>query len=399
MSNDFDVVVVGGRVAGASTAMLLARAGARVALLDRASYGTDTVSTHGLMRGGVLQLVRWGLLDDMVAAGTPPIHRTLFTYADGGADRIAIRASGGVDALYAPRRLVLDRLLVDAAVAAGAEVMHETSVTALLRDDNGRVGGVVATDRWGRTFELRGTITVGADGFRSTVADEAGAAYLRRGRAASAVLYRYYADIGTSDYEWAWAVGGGAGFTPTNDGLTCVFVSATPARMRAQRHHGGERAFVALLAETAPDLAGRVRSATPDGRLHGWPGLPGFVRQSWGPGWALVGDAGYFKDPITMHGITDALRDAELLADALLEALGGEVTETAPLARYQATRDRISSDLYDVTESIASYDWDLDEVRTLLRSVSSATNDEVELLQSLPDRRGTPLAAAARVRS
>ncbi len=139
MSTDYDVVVVGGRVAGASTAMLLARAGARVALLDRSSYGSDTVSTHGLMRAGVLQLSRWGLLDEVAAAGTPPIRQTLFHYADGGSDQVTIRASAGVDALYAPRRLVLDRILVDAAAAAGADVAHQTTVTALLRDDDGRV--------------------------------------------------------------------------------------------------------------------------------------------------------------------------------------------------------------------------------------------------------------------
>jgi flavin-dependent dehydrogenase len=386
MSTPYDVVVVGGRVAGASTAMLLARAGARVALLDRSSYGSDTVSTHGLMRGGALQLSRWGLLDEVAAAGTPPIRQTLFEYADGGSDRVTIRASAGVDALYAPRRLVLDRILVDAAAAAGADVAHQTTMTALLRDDDGRVRGVRARDRRGRTSELRGAITVGADGIRSTVAAQAGAPFLRRGRAASAVLYRYYADVRATDYETAWAVGGGAGFTPTNDGLTCVFVASTPARLRALRRDGAERAFDRLLAETAPHLAGRVRSATPVGRLHGWAGVPGFVRRPWGPGWALVGDAGYFKDPITMHGITDAMRDAELLADAILEGPGGGPTEAIALAGYQDTRDRLSSSLYDVTESVASYDWDLDQVRTLLRGVSSAMRDEVDHLESLPDR-------------
>ena len=100
MSTAYDVVVVGGRVAGASTAMLLARAGARVALVDRAAYGSDTLSTHGLMRAGVLQLSRWGLLDDVVAAGTPPIRRTLFHYTDG-------RVGTGVDpAECRSRRLV-----------------------------------------------------------------------------------------------------------------------------------------------------------------------------------------------------------------------------------------------------------------------------------------------------
>jgi flavin-dependent dehydrogenase len=191
MSSTYDVVVVGGRVAGASTALLLARAGARVAMLDRAAYGTDTLSTHGLMRAGVLQLSRWGLLDEVVAAGTPPIKRTMFHYADGESVQVSIRPSAGVDALYAPRRHLLDRILVDAAAEAGAHVRHETTVRALLRDDDGRVTGVRVLDRSGMTADLRAAITVGADGIRSTVADQAGAPFVRQGLSRSAVLYRY----------------------------------------------------------------------------------------------------------------------------------------------------------------------------------------------------------------
>src|SRR5215204_3519632 len=138
MSNDYDVIVVGGRVAGASTAMLLARAGARVALVERSRHGSDTVSTHGLMRAGVMQLTRWGLLGMVVDAGTPAIRRTDFHYADGESVQVSIRPGAGVDALYAPRRHVLDRILVDAAAAAGVAVRHDTTVTDLLVDSSGR---------------------------------------------------------------------------------------------------------------------------------------------------------------------------------------------------------------------------------------------------------------------
>jgi flavin-dependent dehydrogenase len=276
---------------------------------------------------------------------------------------------------------------VDAAVEAGAEVWHETTVTALLRDDSGRVRGVHAQDRSGMTVDLRAAMTVGADGVRSTVADQAGAPFVRRGRSCSAVLYRYFADTRAMGYEWAYGVGGGAGFLPTNEGLTCVFVGAMPSRLRALRREGTVHAFAAMLADIAPGLADRVASAEPAGRIHGWAGIPGFVRRSWGPGWALVGDAGYFKDPITTHGMTDALRDAELLADEILKTQTGVVPEAVALARYQATRDRLSSRLYEATEAVASYTWNLAQVRVLLRQVSSAMSDEVDHLQSLPDRR------------
>ncbi|MFL6081136.1 MAG: NAD(P)/FAD-dependent oxidoreductase [Ornithinibacter sp.] len=386
MNAGYDVVVVGARVAGASTAMLLARAGARVALVDRAGYGSDTVSTHGLVRAGVLQLSRWGLLGELVATGVPPIRHSHFHYADGESDRVSVRAGAGVDALYAPRRTVLDRLLVDAAAAAGVDVLHGMSVTRLLHDRGGRVGGVRARSRAGRPVDLRARITVGADGIRSTVARQAGASVLRQGRSRGAFLYRYYADARPDGYELAWGVGAAAGFTPTNDGLTCVFVGAPPARLRALRREGTERAFTTLLEGVAPRLTDRVRSAAPVGPMRGWAGEPGVVRRSWGPGWALVGDAGYVKDPISMHGMSDALRDAELLADEVLEALSGAVPEAVALARYQGLRDQLSWSLFDATEALASYEWDLDQVRVVLRQVSAAMSEEVDHLQARPLR-------------
>ena len=394
MSEQFDVVVVGGRVAGAATALLLARAGVRVAVVDRAAYGSDALSTHGFMRAGILQLTRWGLLDDLVAAGTPPIRHTTFHYADGESVDVSIRPGAGVDALYAPRRYLLDRILVDAAAQAGTDVRHDTTVTTLVRDAHGRVNGVRTLDRAGRTAELHAAVTVGADGVRSTVAHAVRAPMTRRGRFGSAILYRHYAGLPATGYEWAYGPGAGAGLLPTNDGLTCVFVGASPQRMRVLRRDGGtEHAFRTLLATAGAPLAQRVTSATPAGRLHGWAAQPGYLRRSWGPGWALVGDAGYFKDPISTHGMTDALRDAELLADQILEATGGLTPQSIALARYQAARDQLSSRLFEDTEAVAAYDWDLVRVRSLLRSLSAAMSDELDYLRMLPDRSPSAITA------
>ena len=223
---------------------------------------------------------------------------------------------------------------------------------------------------------------MGADGIRSTVADHTRARVRRRGRAAGAVLYRYYASLDTGGYEWAYGHGAAAGLIPTNNELTCVFVGTSQQRMRTLRQSGTEAAFQALLGQSFAELPERVAAAVPAGRLHGWAGLPGYVRQCWGPGWALVGDAGYFKDPITSHGITDALRDAELLVDALVDSMSGLLPATESLWRYQDTRDRLSSRLFAATEAVAAYDWDSDTVRHLVREVSAAMGDEVELLQS-----------------
>ncbi len=383
--NGYDVVVVGSRVAGASTALLLARAGVRVALVERGRPGTDTVSTHTLMRAGVLQLSRWGLLDAVVASGAPPVRRTLFHYAGQDTVEVAIRPGPGVTALYAPRRHVLDAILTEAAAAAGADVLHHTAVTGLVRDDTGRVTGVRVRRRGGPEQELRARVTVGADGLRSQVAASVGAKVERSGRHASAALYRYLDGLPTAGYEWAYGDRATAGLIATH-GRTCVFVSCPPERMRRLRGLGTERAFGRLLAAAAPELVDRVAAGSPAGPAHGWAGARGHVRRSWGPGWALVGDAGYFKDPATAHGMTDALRDAELLADELLLALGGGAPEAVALARYQATRDRLSLRLFEVTDEVASFAWDGEGIRSLLRRLNSAMSDEVDHLQSRPVR-------------
>jgi 2-polyprenyl-6-methoxyphenol hydroxylase-like FAD-dependent oxidoreductase len=384
--NSYDVVVVGGRVAGASTAMLLARAGARVAVVERGTPDRDTVSTHALMRAGVLQLTRWGVLDRVIAAGTPPIRHSEFGYPDGERVPVSIRNGHGVEALYAPRRTVLDRILLDRAEESGVDVYLRTDVVGLTRNADGRVTGAAIRGPSGDT-ELRADLVVGADGLRSTVASEVGAPTLHRGRNASAVLYRYVRGLDVTGYEWLYADRAAAGYIPTNDEATCVFVSTTPDRMRGLRRAGREAAYNTLLTETAPDLGELVRSATDRSRMRGWRGAVGHVRQPWGPGWALVGDAGYYKDPITAHGITDALRDADLLAHAVIQTTTGGAHARRAMAEYQQTRDRLSRSLWEATDEVAGYAWDAARARTVLRAVSASMSDEVDHLSRLPDRR------------
>ena len=378
----YDVAVVGGRVGGASTALLLARAGARVAVLDRGSVDRDTVSTHALMRAGVLQLSRWGVLDRVVEAGTPPVRHAVFGYPDGEQVRVSIRPSHGVEALYAPRRTVLDPLLLELAEDAGAEVLRRTDVVGLTRAPDGRVTGVVTRTPAGDDV-LPADLVVGADGLRSTVAREAGATTVRRGRSSGAVLYRYVRGLDADGYQWLYGDGAAAGLIPTNDDAACVFASTTPARMSELRRLGSEDAYRTLLEQASPGFAEYVATATDRSRLRGWRGAAGHVRHSWGPGWALVGDAGYFKDPITAHGITDALRDAELLAGAVLASTGGGPQALWAMAAYQETRDRLSRALWDATEEVAGYAWDAARARTLMRAVSGSMSAEVDHLSGL----------------
>jgi 2-polyprenyl-6-methoxyphenol hydroxylase-like FAD-dependent oxidoreductase len=381
---DYDVVVVGARVAGAATAMLLARQGRRVLLVDRGRYGTDTVSTHALMRAGVLQLQRWGLLDRIQAAGTPPVQRTVFHYESGDV-RVTLKPTAGVDALYAPRRTLLDAVLVDAAVEAGVDVRFGVRVTGLLRED-GHVCGVVATDGQ-RELVVPAPLTVGADGIRSVVAAAAGARTERTGSSAAGVLYGYVADLDTEGYEWFYGGHTAAGFIPTNDGQVCVFVGAPADRIRAMTGNASQR-YAELLGAVSSAAAARVQAARRVGRLRGFPGMAGYLRQAAGRGWALVGDAGYYKDPLSTHGISDALRDAELLARDATSARGAD--SSAALHVYQRERDRLAVPMLDISDRIASYRWDEISLRRELLALNSAMGNQVEALVALDEAKDVP---------
>jgi len=371
----YDVIVVGARCAGAALAMLLARGGRNVLVVDRARPGSDTLSTHALMRGGVLQLHRWGLLERIVAAGTPPVHTVVFDYPDERLS-IAIKPSPGVDALYAPRRTVLDTAIAGGAREAGAEVRFGATVTDLIRDGS-VVTGVVGRDDAGR-FCARSDLVVGADGIGSTVARLVGAPSTRAGSSANAVVYGYWEGVDVAGYEWFYRPGFATGLIPTNDGRTLTFVAMPPERFDAAATGNLERALRATLTKSAPELLDRIDGGERVERLRGFKGAAGFMRRSWGPGWALVGDAAYFKDPITTHGITDALRDAELLARAILDC-----ADATSFARYESERDRISHALFDVTDKIASRNWTVPEVKSLLRAMNESMTDEIALLESL----------------
>lgn len=367
-----DVIIVGGRVAGAATALLLARAGHDVLVLERDRRGTDTLSTHALMRAGVLQLRRWGLLDEVVAAGTPPQERVVFHY---GPERVDVDLSS---ALYAPRRTVLDAILVAAAEVAGAEFRFGVDVRGL-RWDGERVCGVV-TRRGRATHDvLDADVVIGADGRRSVVARDVAPAVTRTGSAATGVLYGYWSGVETAGYEWAFTPGAMAGLIPTNDGQVCVYAGTDRQRFVDELRHDLDGAIERVVKETSSSISDRIAAGTRTERVRGFAGVRGWMRRPWGPGWALVGDAGYFKDPATAHGISDALRDAELLARSLHPVLGGVVGWDG-LARYESERDRVSTDLFAITDRIAGLDWDLPGVRALHVAMSAAMEAECDLV-------------------
>ncbi|MEM8629737.1 MAG: NAD(P)/FAD-dependent oxidoreductase [Pseudomonadota bacterium] len=383
----YDMVVVGARAAGASTAMLAARQGARVLLVDRDAHGTDTLSTHALMRGAVMQLDRWGVLEKIIAAGTPAITRTVFHYGD-EAVPVDIRPSGGTGALYAPRRTVLDSALVAAAKKAGATVRFGLSFQDATVDPNGRVRGATLRDASGEVSRVSCDLLIGADGRRSSVARALNAAEIASAPHATAAIYAHATGLPNQGYRWHYRKGVTGGAIPTNDGAHCVFASVTPVEMAHLRKELTPDAILAeLVKRLEPALGLDLASAPCRSRPRLFRGAPGFMRQASGNGWALVGDAGYFKDPATAHGITDALRDAEILVRCA--ARGG-----AGLLTYAAARRQLSSELFRITDRIASFDWSLHDLKALHRDLNREMKREQAFIASEFGEGSRRLAAA-----
>ena len=337
--------------------------------IDRGRHGSDTVSTHALMRAGVVQLSRWGVLEGITAAGTPVVRSTSFHYGD-EVVAVPIKSQHDMEGLYAPRRTVIDRLLVDAAQKAGAEITFEMQLVDLVRADNGRVCGARLKDGHDRERRVSAELVIGADGVHSTVARLAGAECYRTGRHATGVVFTYWSGPGFDGYHWYYNPGVSAGAIPTNDGLTCIFASVPQSRFHETMSRGTDAGYRQVLKECSSDLAAVVDQSERVEKYRGFSGEIGFFRQSFGPGWALVGDAGYFKDPLTAHGITDAFIAAELLAQA---AAAGTA---AAFAGYQSARDHLAVQHFEVTDAVASFAWDLPKVQQLHRALSDEMKKE-----------------------
>ncbi|MDP9221934.1 MAG: NAD(P)/FAD-dependent oxidoreductase [Actinomycetota bacterium] len=392
---DYDVIVIGARCAGSATARLLAAAGHRVLVVDRAALPSDTLSTHGIARGGVVQLARWGLLDDVLATGAPAIRDVTFRI-DGTATTYPIKDRAGVDLLVAPRRFALDAVLAGAARAAGATVQAGTTLTGLLHDATDRVTGIVGRGPDGRQLEATARFVVGADGRRSTTARLVDAQLLQAFEADVTIFYAYVDQVDWHGFEFAVGPQAFAGVFPTQDGQACVWLTRPSELMTGVRGAGSQRAqgFAAALAEVDAGLGRRVRDGRIASPVRGSVAPSNYVRQAFGPGWALVGDAGYHRDPITGHGITDAFRDAELLARALDVALREPALERQSLDAYAAARDDALGETFQITEAMARFP-DPTQFGELQMRLGEALDREAQLLASLPTPFGSRAASAA----
>ena len=332
----YDAIVVGVRCAGASLAMLLARRGRHVLALDRAHFPSDTVSTHFLWPRTTAALARWGLLDALAATGCPLIE-TVNMHAGSVAFRGRPEPVDGTAAMYCPRRTVLDKLLVDEAREAGAEVREGVLVRDVIRDGD-RIVGVR-----GDGVEERASIVVGADGMTSGIADAVGAAMNPSHPSLTCGFYAYWSGVPTDGVEFYVRAGRDILVFPTHDGLTCVWVGRANEQWSTYRVDI-EGQYLAGLDETVLARVRRGRRETPFKGTHR---LPNFYRDCAGPGWALVGDAAYHRDPLTGMGIGDAFLGAELLAEAIDRGLGSDLD--AALKGYRETLRERTAAVFEYT--------------------------------------------------
>ncbi len=370
----YDAIVVGSRCAGSSTARLLADKGHRVLMVDRTHFPSDTVSTHCVTFGGVIQLRRWGLLDRVLATNVPFVPSFTLTIGPNEFnDPIPIEEGTGT---VSPRRTVLDKLLVDAAMEAGAELREGITVTALLRDDKNRVAGIAGRDENGGPVEERAALVIGADGTHSFVAKATGAEVYDERPARGSGHYAYFSGIPADKVELAFNRGHFVGLFPTNDGQVCLFAGKDDDGFR-DSGKDLDSAHAATVSVGNPRLGEWLRAGTRESRFFAFRTIPGFFRTPWGEGWALVGDAGYHKDPVTGHGITDAFRDAELLANAVHAGLDG-TSMTDALRDYQTRRDEFAHDVYETTQQIAALEWTEDSLLEIFMRFGAAVTTEAE---------------------
>ncbi|MBD0695413.1 NAD(P)/FAD-dependent oxidoreductase [Streptomyces sp. CBMA123] len=348
MSGGWDAVVVGARVAGAATALLLARSGHRVLLIDRAAFPSDTASTLYIHQPGVAKLAEWGVLPALLDSGCPALDT--IGYEVGG-----VRLAGpapvmpGAPAAFAPRRRVLDQLLVDAAVKAGVEFADRANLQELVHSD-GRVTGVRFRTASGvRTEHAR--LVVGADGMRSRVARLVDAPVESGDPRASCVYYTGWTGLSTG-FGFHESPGNWIVRIPTHDDLTLISTyfpqdRFTEIRQDPFRHH------LAAVRATAPGLYQQLTEAEQVEPIIGTGDQQNYFRRGHGPGWVLVGDAGHHLDTISARGITNALLQAAFLAEELTVDPADPVRLDAALARFTRRRDEALTEPYQSTLELA----------------------------------------------
>jgi flavin-dependent dehydrogenase len=345
----YDVVVVGARCGGAATALLLARQGRSVLLIDRMEFPSDIMSTVYIHPPGVALLARWGVLDAVVASGCPPLRTVSYDVA--GVRLTSPTPPTPFSAVaYAPRRRVLDEVLVRAAVAAGAEFRDRTTLREVIRRGDRVVG--VRMHRANGHESAHARLVIGADGLTSRVATLVEAPFDTRDRLASCVYYSCWEGVDTG-FGYHERPGSWIARIPTHDGVTMV-ATYFPQEEFARIRRDPLAAHLESIQRNAPDLHATLADARRVERLVGTGIQENYFRRAHGPGWALVGDAGHHLDSITARGITNALTQAQLLSDALAgQDLADAVGVESRLAGFATERHDILIEPYRTALELA----------------------------------------------
>jgi 2-polyprenyl-6-methoxyphenol hydroxylase-like FAD-dependent oxidoreductase len=370
----FDAIVVGARCAGSPTAMLLARRGYKVLLVDRAAFPSDTISTHILWPHGAELLARWGLLTRLAATSLPPICLQMSFDVGPFALRGTIPDANDGKGGFCPRRHVLDSLLLNAAAESGVEVRETFTVDDLLFAGD-TVVGIRGHRENGRPVEERGRIVIGADGVNSFVARAVRAAEYDTRPVAACAYYSYFSGVPQDDIELFVRDHCAFGGAPTNDGLHLVMVNWPAREFPEVRADLENRVWRAL--ELSSGFAARVRQGRREEKWYGTAGVPNYFRKPFGGGWVLVGDASYSKDPMTAQGISDAFIEAQMLAEALDAGLSGRGPLDELLAAHELARNERVRPMYEFTNELAALEPPPPHLQTLfgaLRGNQEATN-------------------------
>lgn len=382
----YDAIIVGARCAGSPTAMLLARKGYRVLLLDRDTFPSDTMSTHLVWHEGVDHLARWGLLDEVRATNCPPITRVMVDFGNTVLSGTP-QPVGGATAAYCPRRRLLDTILVQAAIKAGAELREGFTVHELSRDGDS-VTGVRGRTAGGQMIEEQARIVVGADGFHSAVARLVEAPEYETVPALSCGYYSYFSGARVEDNQVYFGNEAILYIFPTNDGLTCIAAEWPQARFHEVRAdiEGSLRRQI----DRHPALAERLKDARREEPWAGTGEMRNFFRHPYGPSWALAGDAGYHKDPVTGRGISDGFRDAEFVASAIDDGLSGRVPLEEALAGYEQRRNQLSMPMYQLTLQFLTFAPLPPEMEALVGAVSRSQAETDRFLGLVPGGTSIP---------
>lgn len=373
MEKIYDAIIIGARCAGAPTAMLLARKGYKVLLLDKAEFPSDTISTHIIFPPGVELMGHWGLLDEVIASNCPVIEKISFNPGP-------IKLNGTPPPIHdesriiAPRRIILDQILIRHATGAGVE-FRENCVAEEILMEGDRVTGVRCFTKGGKPVIEKAKMVIGADGRNSIVAKSVAAPKYNEQPSYTCWYYSYFSGPPVDQLRFFVLPDRALGMIPTNDGLVCIPQTCQAAGFRDFRSDIEGNYFKTF--KMSAEISELMRGAKREDRFYGMSDLPNFFRKPYGPGWALAGDAAYHKDPLSGHGIMDAFISAHMLVNALDKGFTGKETMENSLEEYEKQRNNEFTAIYHFTCDFARMEPPPPEMMALfmaLQSNQSATN-------------------------